>query len=187
MVSGVERLMLGRTFIQVLVVALSICSWVTGSDESGVPADAAFVEGVRIDGAAIRGHFLGSEDGQRVQVQTEAGVQSIPIDGFLSLSFGTRPGDPDRVGTGTVRTGPGVDPGAPVGASGRAVVYLADGGRIGCVLGDQAGESDSLSCETALGHADIPFDRLAGVELATRDRFPRAAELFEAALDDRLP
>lgn len=69
-------------------------------------------------------------------------------------------------------------------ADDRAVVYLADGGRLVARLCD--GAKDAVVVESLLGDCRaLPFDRLAGIELPATDRPQFAITTFESALAQR--
>ena len=69
-----------------------------------------------------------------------------------------------------------------------AIFHLADGGMLRGQLLLAEPNEDAVRARTALGHrVAIPFDRLAGVQLAKSEQLKRADRLFESELESRLP
>lgn len=176
----VPRAKLARMWRQFSLPLLFLCFVLSASGETYAPSGVPSVCGVRIDGREVCGKWLGLDDGKRVKVQTENGLDVFSLDDLLTLTF------PEHKAS---KKGLNSEP--PAGEApatlAQTVFYLADGGRLTGAVLDGPTEPDALASRTGWGEATIPFDRLAGVQLAQRGAFPRAAELFDSALTARLP
>ncbi|UCC29564.1 MAG: NPCBM/NEW2 domain-containing protein [Phycisphaerales bacterium] len=159
-------------------------------------AGAVEVEAVRIDGTKVAGAWVGSRDGRSIELQTAECRELIAVDGLSSLTFRRRVGrEAPRSQEPDVKL-PGHDSDETKERSGdsassmsvTAVFYLADGGHLYGELSGPPRQTDAVVTRTALGEAiSLAFDRLAGVQLAGREEFPKADGLFRAALSSRLP
>lgn len=178
--SEVARAKLALKCTQSSLPIFFICLVVTALGQTDVPSDAPTIHAVRIDGRPVHGRWLGSTDGNSLKVHTEQGLEIIPLDGLLNLTF------PEHRASDDGFQGDVPEAGAPEPST-RAAFFLADGGHLTGVILDAPVKSDALVCRTNVGEATIPFDRLAGVQLGSRDASGRAAELFESALAARLP
>lgn len=156
----------------------------------GAPASTlrASVHVVRIDGTTVSGEWIGTPDGKTVDIKTADGLQRIPLDGLSSVTFRAQEKRRNKATSTSV------------------LFHLADGGRLYGELvakspadsaaaqddaptsGGTPAEGNRLIGRTALGDSvALAFDRLAGLQLTRGADFPRAGELFRAALADRLP
>ncbi len=176
----VPRTGLARRWGRFSLLLLFVCSVFSASGETDASSDPSSVCAVHIDGREVCGTWLGLDEGKRVKVRSENGLDIFSFDDLLTLTFPEHKASKKRL-----NTEPSV-PEAPA-TRGQTVFYLADGGRLTGAVVDGPTEPDTLACRTGWGKATIPFDRLAGVQLAQRGDFPRAAELFDAALTARLP
>jgi hypothetical protein len=134
---------------------------VVGVLAAEVPAPRANV--VRIDGTALAGQWLGGRD-TSIQFRTETGETQLAVDELSSIRFETA----DQI------------------PNGDAVFHLADGGRL---LGNlTGGEGNSVVAHTAVsGSLRLLFETLAGIRLVQGEELAKSAELFDAALQSRLP
>jgi hypothetical protein len=119
----------------------------------------------RIDGGDLAGRWLGGNSSS-ARLTTADGEMTLSWDELASITF---------VGIRASRA-----------AQVEAHFYLADGGQLGGrVL--QAGK-DAIVAETGVAkELALPIARLAAIRLAAPQDSPRAAELFEQALAERLP
>lgn len=168
--------------------------------ESTLPpaAIAADVRAVRIDGTSVTGVWAGSPDGHAIELRTPKGMEIIAVDDLSTLAFDhaenrkppvakepvfapeSLPDEPDETGES-----PG-DDGSIVAVP--VVFHLADGGHLYGDLLRSSARDDGVIGHTALGEAvTFGFDRLAGIQLADREAFPKADGQFQAALAARLP
>ena len=128
------------------------------------PVVAVVVEAVRIDGTMLAGDWAGVAGDTSVELRTSEGSRSIPLDDLAELRFGQ------------VRTV----------AHGDVWIRLADGGHLRGELVGPA--SDAVVVRSTWDEVLLlPFDRLAGIRLATDKSCGRAAELFDEALGSRMP
>ena len=136
----------------------------------------------RIDGTTIEGQWVGSSDGQTIELRTPEGKQSVPRRGLREINF--------RTATAKRRS-PATNRDAPIHATGKvgsALLYLADGGRLRIQLVDASGTSDAITCHSVLGTSlAIPFDHVAGIQLADKEQFPGAHKAFTQSLQNRPP
>ncbi len=159
-------------------------------------AGAPEVEAVRIDGTKVAGAWVGSRDGRTVELQTTDGREVIAVDDLSSLMFrrwvgreAPRSQEPDVKppghGSDETRERPADNASS---TSVTAVFYLADGGHLHGELCSASRQTDAVVTHTALGEAiSLAFDRLAGIQLASCEEFPKADGLFRDALSSRLP
>lgn len=145
---------------RILLIAL----WMPGS------LWAMEIQAVRIDGSSLTGQWIGCADGGPITLRTTAGSTPVPLSDLSMVKFTREAGRHDATDRAS----------APV------VFYLNDGGRLlGRLVGAAA---NALVSTTVLGEAvELSFDQLAGVRVGDVGEFPRSAELFDAALADRLP
>ncbi len=136
---------------------------------------------IRIDGATLRGQWMGMTGGTTLRVNTSKGMETVPLDGVSRLTF-AHDEQP-------IHDGPQTDQAPAVESDGvSAVFHLADGGRLPGRLLGASETSDALLSMTILGEAvPLAFETLAGVELGDRVAFPRAGEHFHSSLAARLP
>ncbi len=176
---------------------------------SGAVAFAAEVQVIRIDGTKLSGSWGGSLDGNTIVLAGPNERRILPLDDLESITF-LRHRFPNRVGwpvslemRKTIREkrqsgqpsqgAASLESFREVGNGfldppGAAVFHLADGGRLLGTLLDPPSSADAVMGKTALGDSvELPFDRLSGVQLASREQFPRAEKLFRSALAARLP
>ncbi len=152
-------------------------AWVAVAEaQDPVPPSDETVRIVSIDGTITPGIWIGVEAGGMLTIHGVDELHSILLDEVMSITF-------------TQRSGPLVDSPRLVDGDaqeGAATFFLADGGWLpGTFLG--AG-GDGLLTTTILGESvEFPFDRLAGLRLASADGFSKAEELFTSSLSDRLP
>lgn len=159
----------------------------------------------RIDGTTLTGVWAGAPDGYSVRIHAAGGAVIIPIDALMEISFGASPDAPGDTREESARAAPQTSGEDSV----PAVFFLADGGRLNGELlavpeprsppnhtdEKPAQTGDVLMASTPLGpRVLLPFDRLAGVQLADFDssfhheaQFPRARAAFFSALSSRLP
>ena len=129
------------------------------------PLRAATIQALRVDGTTVQGEWAGCPDATSVSIRTAAGMERIAFDDLARLSFDAKPKPP----------------------VGEVVFHLADGGRL---YGELVGEaSEAVRTRTALGDGvALPFQSLAGIRLVRWTKeFAKAEELFESALEARLP
>ena len=143
---------------------LLIALWLPGS------LWAMEIQAVRIDGSSLTGQWMGCADGGPITLRTTAGSTPLALSDLSIVKFSRAADRRDATDRAS----------APV------VFYLNDGGRLpGRLVGSA---SNALVSTTVLGEAvELPFDRLAGVRIGDDAAFPRSAELFDAALADRMP
>ena len=126
---------------------------------------AATVQALRVDGTTLQGEWAGCPDTTSMNIRTSAGMERIAFDDLARVSFGS-PAQP---------------------AEGSILFLLADGGRLhGEIVGDAP---EAVVTRTVLGEAvPIAYDRLSAIRFVRGgDTFAKAEELFEAALQARLP
>lgn len=130
---------------------------------------------VAIDGTKTQGAWIGMTDG-KVVIEVDAIRRSLEVDDLMVLDF-TAPSSTRRAHGGTAD---------PSSAADQTVVHLADGGLlIGKLL---PAEGERIALHTNLiGDLTLTFDQLAGVRVASPDAFPTSRELFDDALQTRLP
>lgn len=124
---------------------------------------------VHIDGSTTIGAWIGSPDGKTIELKEAAAARSIPIDDLAAIIW-TNAGETD-----------------PIGAVG---FHLLDDGYLSGDLarGESGDATEAVVAKTRLGSATkIPFAKLAAVRFHPVGTAPAAAELFRAALKDRLP
>ena len=124
---------------------------------------------VHIDGSTTIGEWMGSPDGKTIELKEAAAARSISIDDLAAIIW-----------MKAIET----DPIGDVG------FHLFDGGYLSGVLvrGDSSHAAETIVAKTRLGSATkIPFAKLAAVRFHPVGTAPVAAELFRAALKDRLP
>ena len=134
------------------------------------PARAGTVDVTRIDGTAVTGNWIGSENGRSIELAGSTGPMRIDVDDVMQIRFNDSPEAPPDVATDRRNH----------------VIHLADGGHlIGRVT---EVTEDGLVADSAIGTAlRFPLQRLAGVRFADAESFPRCDELLQRALGDRLP
>lgn len=129
------------------------------------PLRAAMVQALRVDGTTVQGEWAGCPDATGMSIRTAAGMERIAFDDLARVSFGSPARPPEG-----------------------SIVFLpADGGRLyGELVGDAP---EAVVTRTTLGDAvPIAFDRLAAIQFVRGgDALAKAEELFEAALQARLP
>lgn len=141
-------------------------------------SQATDIQITRIDGTSLSGTWLGSSDGKTLEFKSNNTITNISMDEVASIQFLNHKPTPK----------PSSEPVEPVDQPEHTnvVFHLADGGQLMGVFTN--GGEESLVCDSVLGnHQEISFDRLAGVQLTTKENFSRAHELFVQALKDRLP
>ncbi len=139
-------------------------------------AESAAVRVERIDGTIIEASWIGLDDGRAISLATEKSTLRVGLDELFSLVFAGRDLSHSLQPARTFASD----------GSSRLRFYLADGGLL---TGELLGSAPAaLVARTVLGEQrTFPFDRLAGIQLADVAAFPRCSELFQAALDARLP
>ncbi|MEK6797353.1 MAG: NPCBM/NEW2 domain-containing protein [Planctomycetota bacterium] len=119
----------------------------------------------RIDGSTLRGEWVAFKSPDLLTLRTTDGMMQLALNDLLSITA----------------EGRGIGP-----PSGNVILHLADGGRLYGELLD--GATDVVFARTKLrDRTELPYDRLAGIELGSHLQFPKAAELFRKALAERLP
>jgi hypothetical protein len=119
-----------------------------------------------IDGTTLTVDWVGYVEGQGVRLRVGEEEKSFPLNALQEIIFDS-----------AQRQSPGE--GCPSG--GEVVFLLADGGTLCGEIGESG--DDAVVSRTALGPTvALPFDRLAGIRLVSREAFPRADRLFAAAL-----
>lgn len=129
------------------------------------PLRAATVQALRVDGTTVQGEWAGCPDATGVSIRTAEGMERIAFDDLARVSFASSAKPPE----------------------GSIVFLLADGGRLnGELVGDAL---EAVVTRTVLGDVvPIAFDRLAAIQFVRGgDAFAKAGELFESALQARLP
>jgi len=143
------------------IIALSLAAIPSVADQT--PAPSASI--VRIDGAHLRGRWLGAGGSTAVRMETDDGEVAVPMDDIDSVTLArAKPREPE----------------------GQTLFYLNGGGRLG---GDvlEAAKEAILAHTGVADRVSLPFERLAALRLAAPADHPRAAELFDQALADRRP
>ncbi len=175
------------------LVAVAAWSLASGSDS---PTRAVDVHVIRIDGTTRTGTWIGSADATKFELRGQSGTTTLRFDETSEITFrGAKvqtpaqdapevpPPDANPV---EGEKEPTAEASPPIGIP--AVFYLADGGRLFGLLLEPHSPNDSLTCRTSIGDpVELPFEFLAGVELAGRQDFPRAQEVFHAAMTSRRP
>ena len=144
------------------VRVFAACTIISGF---AAPLHAATVQALRVDGTMLQGEWVGCPDATTVSIRTAAGMERIAFDDLARVSFESPAKPPE----------------------GSIVFQLADGGRLyGQLVGDAP---EAVVTRTVLGDAvPIAFDRLAAIQFVRGgDALAKAGELFEAALQARLP
>lgn len=147
------------TEVRMLAVACLVISGVAA------PLRAATVQALRVDGTTAQGEWRGCPDATGISIQAADGPTKIAFDDLARVNFETsaRPSE------------------------GSVVFLLADGGRLNGELVGSAPEA--VVTRIVLGDAvPIAFERLAAIQFVRGgDAFAKAEELFESALQARLP
>ncbi len=141
----------------------------------------------RIDGTTLDGVWIGSSDGNVIEIRSPQGTLTLPLSGLSTITFG-KPG-PGRTRPAIER--PQTDRHSDqneVPNEKKALFHLADGGWLHGHLLNTPHKSDCVFSRSALGDAvALPFDRLAGIRIADPDENPRADATFRETLQQRLP
>lgn len=128
----------------------------------------------RIDGTSLGGEWRGLEPsgGRALLLHSGVDQRAVQLADVASVSVG-----PDRAGAFRAEDDAGTPP---------TVFHLADGGKIrGRITG---WDDDTLITRTLVSEETrFPIDRLSAIQWGGHDDSVRAAELFRAALGDRLP
>lgn len=144
-------------------------------------ASERFVRLERIDGTTINGQWVGSPDGQTIELKTQEARQSVPRHSLRKITF-VKPRQkqpPTALGSAELDGN---------SKAGSALLYLADGGRLQVQLVDPSDAPDAISCHSILGTSlAIPFDHLAGIQFADKEQFPSAHKAFTQSLQNRPP
>lgn len=148
-----------------------LAAWCAGTST----LSAAPVHLVAIDGAKVRGEWMGLRDGTCL-VQSEGMLKSFDLNDLMLLDFAA---------PRSLNTDPR-DAADSAASDASVVVHLADGGRLAGVLLPAEGEQVSIHT-TLLGDRTLSYGQLAAVRVATPEAFPAARELFEEALSTPLP
>ncbi len=149
---------LASNHVRVLVA----CTMISGF---AAPLRAATVQALRVDGTMVQGEWAGCPDATSVSIQSAAGMERIAFDDLARVTFTSSTKPPEE----------------------SILFLLADGGRLyGELVGDAP---EAVVTRTVLGDAvPIAFDRLAAIQFVRgKDDLARAEELFESALQARLP
>lgn len=164
-----------RESVIVFSMAWAAVVSVADAQDPAPPSDEA-VRVVSIDGTITSGVWRGVDASGLLTVRGLDELRSIPPDDVMSITFTQR--------TGPLISGVPLSSGAETEAN--ATFFLADGGRLsGTFLGPG---NDGLLTTTILGESvEFPFDRLAGLRLASAKGYSQAEALFTSSLDDRLP
>lgn len=122
------------------------------------------VKVTRIDGTSLESRWSACCDNAAVRLERDDGPVALSLDELSSIRF-PNPIEP---------------------STSAAVFHLADGGKL---LGElTGGEGDLLTARTILGdELRLPFSTLAGVRLIASQGAEKSSELFESALETRLP
>ena len=146
-----------------VVITLGCWSMVVCAQET-LPTPGPPVTVSLIDGTVVEGRWGGMDASRAIKIEAKEGATRLGWDELARVIFSSGLGDP---------------------AVGDTVFHLADGGLL---VGDLVGsDGDALTGSTSLGKTTrLAFERLAGVELASRDAFPAAFKRFTESLADRL-
>lgn len=125
------------------------------------------VQLTRVDGGMVTGEWrgLGAAADKSIELMAKKDMISTPLADVMTIEFNNEPRD---------------------SSSAPALVHLADGGALRALILDRA--ADAVLADTILeNRATFPFDRLAAIEFNTAMASTRGTELFEEALQNRLP
>jgi hypothetical protein len=161
-----------------------------------VPVESATpVQVERLDGTKSKGDWLGA-DPATIRLRIGDATETIPLDDLACIDFGNPAGmfasDSDPLKT-DVSDLPAADRPTMVTrlddgeAAYPAKFFLNDGGAFeGFVL--SGAPPENVLTNSMLGARQaVPFGRLAALRFAAAERFTRAEELLQTALDDRQP
>ncbi len=126
-------------------------------------AESRTIQVLRIDGTSLQAQWTGATSTE-LQLSTGAGEIELSLDDLSSVRFAPSRQRPE----------------------GDVVFHLADGGRL--FGGIASGESDAVVADVTVAPSlRLPFRALAGVRLVQGEEHAKSAELFDAALQSRLP
>ena len=171
-----------------VAVVASFATVLVGVQAVAKAAQAVTVQAVHIDGTTISGEWIGSLNGHTIELKTVAGTSAVPIDDLSVITVNKRTATSETSQEGSSFKPVAVPRASLSDEADGAVFHLAGDAHLrGYVLGPSQ-QADTVLSRTVLGdHTPLPFDQLAGIQLADGADFPQAYERFRQAMADRLP